>query len=301
MKPLLPTRHFLFRQWVLLLFLAGLAPTVSADYKKALLKDLNLNDGADWELVGVSLYNSRLHPLQEELKTWIIRNPAVLDSLQRKWVFRPMYEDWCDWHYALKFYRNRKVQKTLKVNLICGYITDGYLSYEFSPELLEELQGYMRKINWSGITYYNLDNLRYATRKFRAAEDVYLYTDINPYLHDGFFVIGIDSLYWRVNRDSVRSEVEQKIKLFTNREDFYLEPRFVFLSEDYNRIHLRFNVYCSRDFYDTYRRLAGISDITAHWRDHFHYQNPNQQDTRKVRIVVVNMTRERYVRMMNSD
>jgi len=267
------------------------------------LNDLDLNDGANYEIVGVSLHNYKLMPFQEEMKTWIIRRNSVIREMKRTWAFPLTFDDYCDWHYALKIYRDYQLVKTLKVNLHCGYVTDGYLSYAFDPQVLYALKPYMQPISWSAIHYFQLPSLRKAATAFHRTPDVYLYDELEPYLYDGYFVIGIDNLHWRVSRDSVFFALEDRLAGLLGTEDFHLEPQFTFVSDDFSKISLRFKVYCSETLFRTYKRQVRPHHITAHWRDHFRFVDPDHTnpERRKVQILVIGMTRERYFQLMRSN
>jgi hypothetical protein len=83
-------------------------------------------------------------------------------------------------------------------------------------------------------------------------------------------------------------------------EDFYLEPNILFLSADYQKISLRYSVYCNKTLYVSYRRNVAENNITAGWRDHFEtFEAPVlAPDDRRIRITVIGLSRRRYAELM---
>lgn len=272
------------------LFLALLALPAPA---KQLLKDLNFNEG-DWHMVGVSLTNYKRMPLQEELKTFILDNEGVMRKIQREWDFQPMYNDWCDWHYAIKFYKNKRLVKTLKINLHCRYITMGVLSFKFEPELLARHKSYYRKIDWATISYDDIETLREDIRMIKPKERMFFYGDVKKYLYDGYFVVGVDDLDLLVERDSVQTDLTRRISEFLNDDNFYLKPYIRFL-DDNMEISMRFNVYCNETTYRTYVRKVDHPKVTAHWRSHLHFKRAPDEQVYKINVI--GMNKERYRRM----
>jgi hypothetical protein len=261
------------------------------------LGELNFDEG-EWVMAGVRLFNHDPHPYQERYNTFIVEETAVLKQMQKAWSFAPMFEDWCDHHYALKFYKNGKLKKTLKINLRCKYITDGVLSYHFDPALLTQHDSHYQPIPWSRITFEDVDLLRTAIRKIRDTPHAYFYEDVRPYLREGFFVVGIDSLHWRVDRDSVMHALGDRIQALTGYEDFIMKPDLAFVGPGMMKLSFRFRVYCDEITARTFeRRLAANSPmkITAHWRNHLHFKMPKE---RYIRIMVINVNKQRYQRIM---
>jgi hypothetical protein len=281
---------------ILLVLLALLRPTPS--HAHWAFDEFDFRDGATWELVGVSLYNTVTVPFQDEMKTWIVRDTGALNQMRSTWVFSPYYDDFCEWHYSLKLYRNQKLMKTLRINLHCNYIKDGVLSFVFRPEMLYQYKPHMERINWSSISYYNLQNLRTAAQRFNETDNLYLYDDIRPFLFDGFFVIGLDDLYWRVDRDSIQREVEASVRSCLGSDQFFVEPSFLFLSESFTKLSLRYTIYCNETEYYTYKRKVPENNVTAGWRDHFAFLPSTDPRARRVQIFVIGMTRNRYAEIM---
>ncbi|MDW8157386.1 MAG: hypothetical protein RML72_00705, partial [Bacteroidia bacterium] len=202
----------------------------------------------------------------------------------QEWEVRPFFEDYCEWHYALKFYCNHKLIKTLKINLYCNYITDGVLSYTFAPEYLTKYKLYYQKLPWASIGFKDLYQLRYTIRALEKKTDVYFYHDIKPYEYDGYFAIGVDGLDWGVNRDSVMKMIYNRLYAYTNRKDFYIEPYLSFMDSK-ELICMRFHVYCNKDFADLYSQKD--PNIIASWRNHFDFRDPGEE----IDLVVIGLTK----------
>lgn len=260
---------------------------------KNLLADLDLSKG-NWEMVGVKLYNYKMTPIQEELGTFVLQNPNALKKMQAKWDFAPCFEDYCDYHYALKFYRNKQLVKTLKVNLVCGYITEGLLSYKFDPALFTEHKSHYGRLPWSRIHFSDMERLRTALKKLQATPEVYMYQDVKPFAYDGYFVLGIDGLKWSVNRDSIMKVVGQKVEKLTGSNNFYIEPLLFFMNEKFE-LSFRFNIYCDEKFANKYIK-GDPKNVTAEWRSHFEYLD---DDDKTIMLVVIGVNQEKYNRIVN--
>ena len=250
---------------------------------RKVLSDLDFSSG-NWVMIGVSLRNATLHPVQDSLATFICKDKNILNKIQEEWDFGPMFDDVCDYHYAIKFYKDGELKQTLRVNLNCRYITIGGAAFDFSPQDLLKYKSYYKSINWSRITFRNLDILREAVQKIDSIPNVYPYQDIKPYLYSGYFTVGYENLHWNIDKDSLTKELTKEIRVLSGRKDFYVLPSFVFVQGDYMKI--RFEVYCEQLFLESYR-----GPVTAGWRSHLEY-------TDQVQIITIGLSRENYQKIM---
>lgn len=250
---------------------------------RQVLAELDFSTG-NWVMIGVSLRNATLHPIQDTLGTFICKDKTVLAKIKEEWDFSPMFEDVCDYHYAIKFYRDGELKQTLRVNLNCRYITVGGAAFDFTPQDLLKYRPSFKGINWSRITFRNIDVLKEAVRKMLELPNVYAYQDIRPYQYTGFFTVGYENLPWNSDKDSLTREVTKEIRAISGRRDFYVAPTFVFVQGDWMKI--RYEVYCNSDFLDSYR-----GPVTAGWRSHLEYSD-------QIQVVMIGLSRENYQKIM---
>jgi len=248
----------------------------------ALLGGIDFSQG-EWSLIGVSLPNYAPHPLQQRFSAFIIQDKAVLQEMQTLWQGQTFYEDYCDYHYALKLYQGRQLVKTFKVNLRCGYITEGVFSYTFSAEWLERFSGSFRPIHWSKVWFRRNENLKTAVRALLEAPDVYFYEEPTPYLYSGRFVIAVDSVHWRTDRDSLYRTVVAQIQRAFPPGKAYVRPYFFFM-DDKSLLHFRFEVFCEKADYETYGRKLKVS---VGWQPHI---GPGEAR----RLILIGVNRERF-------
>lgn len=252
-------------------------------YARKVLSELDFSSG-NWVMVGVSLRNAKLHPVQDTLGTFICKDKTVLNKIQSEWDFGPMFEDICDYHYAIKFYRDGELKLTLRVNLNCQYITLGGASFDFTAKDLLKYRPFFKPINWSRITFKNMDVLKEAVQKISQLPGVYGYLDLKPYQYSGYFTVGYDQVHWNADKDSLTRELMREIKNLSGRTDFYAAPTFVFVQGD--NMKIRYEVYCEKEFLDVYR-----GPVTAGWRSHMEYVD-------QIQIIVIGMGREAYQKIM---
>ncbi|MCS6895995.1 MAG: hypothetical protein NZZ60_07635 [Bacteroidia bacterium] len=248
----------------------------------AILGGLDFSQG-DWSLVGVSLPNYDPHPLQQRYTAFIIQDKAVLQEMQRLWHGRTFYEDYCDYHYVLKLYQGRRLVKTLKLNLRCGYITEGVFSYTFSAEWLERFSESFRPIAWSRVWFRRNENLRNAVQALLDAPNVYFYEEPEPYLYGGRFIIALDSIHWRVDRDSLYSSVKAQVEKLFPPGRAYIRPYFFFM-DDKSLLHFRFEVFCERQDYEMYGKKLSVS---VEWQPHI---GPDEAK----RLILIGVNREKF-------
>lgn len=275
--------------------LAVLLPSTAAADR--ILRNLALDDGATWEIVGLTLHNYQPHPLQKDLGTFVIADVELLQKLQQDWDLRLMFDDYCDWHYSLKIYRNRELVKTLKVNLVCGYITDGAFSYKFNPAQMEVFRDRRLRLPWSRIRYRNLDNLQLALTKLEKRTDVYFYNDIKPFRYNGWFHVGIEKQALRVNRDSLDSAVTAVVKKIGGGDDVYVTSYLMSIDDKSRQLAFRYTVYCDEVFAKRFAKAApdattalwvgGRVTRTLPWRAH-------TVDTPFLQLLVVGITQDKY-------
>jgi hypothetical protein len=249
---------------------------------KYLLDDIDFKSGR-WEMVGVSLSNHQKVDFQEDLGTFILKDQYILKQIQSKWTFEETFEDYCDYHYALKFYKDGELQKTLRVNLVCNYITDGAFSYVFTRQDFLEFKRYFNPIRWSRIRFRDLDLLQMAVVEIEKLPGVYWYGDVQQYNFDGEFSITVRDLPWNANRDSVMHVETERLQKATGRDDFYITEKYWLLSPDFEKMEFRLNVFCDESFYKAYNG----NDVVTWWRNHFTEQS-------FVQIMVIGLSKEEY-------
>lgn len=253
---------------------------------RKLLDDLDLSEGR-WEMVGVSLANYKLLDIQLDLGTFIVKDPKVIRDIQDKWDFEEKFDDYCDYHYALKFYKNGDLQKTLRVNLVCNYITDGGLSYEYNMDDFMAYRRYFSPIRWSRIRFKDVDLLKKSVPILDQAPGVYWYGDVQQYNFDGEFSITVNKLPWNADRDSVIAAISNQFQKRYGREDFYITTKYWLISDDFETMTLRLNVFCDEDFFVNYQE----QNVITRWRDHFSEQS-------FVQLVVIGMNQKEYYQYM---
>lgn len=274
--------NMLKRIIILLAFAGSFLPSQG----RAILDELDLSSGR-WELIGVSLTNYNLQPIQLDLGTFIVKEAHVLRKMQEQWVFEEKFDDYCDYHYALKFYKDGELMQTIRVNLVCDYASVGGLSYNFSMEDFMEFRPYYRPIRWSRIRFQDFSLLQKSVDVLDEAPDVYWYGDVQQYNFEGEFSITINDLPWNANRDSMIAVVSQQIQDKMGRDDFYVTTKYWLISEDLEHMTLRLNVFCNEAFYKAY----AFDNVITRWRSHFSEQS-------FIQIVVIGMSQSEYFKYM---
>lgn len=257
-------------------------------WAKKLLADVDLTVGR-WEMIGVSLTNYQPVPIQDKLGTFILSDPTTLKQIQQRWDFEETFEDYCEYHYSLKFYRNGDLQKTLLVNLKCNYITDGAFSFHFTEREFTEFQRYFKPIRWSRVRFSDLDLLQKAVVQLDRMPGVYWYGDVKQYNFDGEFSVAVNDLPWNANRDSVVEEISDYLASATGKDDFYITQKYWQLSDDFETMSLKLNVYCDEAFFKSYK----LGGVVTNWRGLLNEQN-------FVQIVVIGMSKEEYFESMKN-
>lgn len=267
------------------LLLLGWQTTPVSAYR--LLGDLNLQDGATWEVVAVSLYNYAIVPQQQSYRTFVVQDPEVISQMQTQWDFPLMFEDVCDYHYAIKVYRNKRLVKTLLLNLRCNYVTDGAFSYAFDPNLFEPLAQKRVNLPWSYIDYKSIHRIRLAMELLGSRSDVYFYHDTKPYTYDGYFLYGIDKLPLRTDRDSLAQAVVREVASVAGvaEDSLYVQLHFYSVEDD-QTLFFRYTVYCNEPV-GTRFTAQKPENVRIKWRTHFTF-NP------EIQLVVVGISERRY-------
>ena len=254
---------------------------------KQILSDLNFGSGK-WVVIGVPVHNYKSLPVQEELGTFIMKDLNLMKSIQKSWDLDLTFEDKCDYHYALKFYQNSQLIRTVKLNLHCGYLTFDGLSYDFDPARFGEFKQSATAIDWSRISFGDLDLLKLAIRTLDDKPNVFWYEDVYPYTYSGYFMIGVNNLPWNASLDSLDQEVYQGIRLTTNQDNFYLKKYFHVVRGD--KLFVRYLVNCEEQFAQTFP----VENQYLKWRSHL-------QGTDSVRVVAIGINQSRYQRIMRQS
>ncbi|MDX1908058.1 MAG: hypothetical protein SF053_13565 [Bacteroidia bacterium] len=248
-------------------------------YAERILEGLDFSRGT-WSLIGVPLHNYKMLPIQEEMGCFITRDLSLLQQLQRDWNFEQTFEDKCDYHYALKFYQNGELVRTLNLNLYCGYISLDGLSYEFVPEEFGRFRTYAQVIPWSRINFADLTLLKRAVSILDRNQDVYWYEDIQPFMYPGYFMLSVDYLPWDANLDSIYAVTASRIRMETGRSDFYLKQYLYEIDGDY--LSVRYRVNCDESL------ARNMEDAPyLKWRSHLHNRD-------SVSILAIGIDEDRY-------
>lgn len=274
------------RNAFLLFTLVALVLQVKAD---KILESMDFTSGK-WECVAVTLLNSYQHPLQETYGTFMIRDAAVLSKVREEWDLEYSFNDYCDYHYALKFYRDGILQKTLLVNLYCHYISDGGLSYSFTSEQFTRYSSYFQKVKWSRIRFSNMQKLQAAIDIIGKHKEYLWYGDVKPYKFSGSFRIGINGLPWNTNRDSLVDAVYDEISAEMKTNAFYVRQGPWFISDDLETMDIRLDIYCDEAFYKKYP----WDDAMTGWQGQF-----SEQDY--IQIVVIGLDKETFFKLMEAE
>lgn len=262
------------------------------DLQEPVLGFMKLDEG-EWEMAAVSLHNYNPLPVQRLLGTFFIRNEEVLAQMQQKWQLTPLYDDNCDYHYALKFYKDHQLVKTLMLNLHCQYVSDGMFSYTLDPQLLLTYQEHFQKVPWSYISFKDLRLLRRAMRKIEEHPDYYFYHDVEPYRYDGRFVVRTTGHSWDTDIDSVRAELAERISGITGSDHFYIISQVLFV-DDSSRFTYRHDVYCSEELGKRYATREPKNLVNG-WRHHFDLIYDQEKS---ITLVVVGINKLRYLQLM---
>lgn len=252
-----------------------------------ILSKMDISEGK-WVLIGVPVHNYRLMPVQEELGTFICEDHDFIKKIQKEWDLEYTDEDKCDYHYTLKFYKDHKLMKTLKLNLYCGYITDDGISYSFNPELFSKFKSIAKPVPWSRISFKDFGVMKKAINVLDNSPEIYWYEDVNPYQYDGFFMTGINNIPWDANLDSLYVDVRKMIETKTGNNNFYLVQSNYELNGDY--LFVRYLVHCDEEYYKKTNAEKIPGRITG-WKSHFEKGD-------SVRVVAIGLNESKYKKLM---
>ncbi len=251
-----------------------------------ILSNLNLDKGK-WSIVGIPIHNFQMLPVQKQLGTFVLEDESFIQHLQKKWNLEMTFRDKCDYHYELKFYRDGELKRTLKVNLVCGTLYDDGLSYSFSPQLFEEVRKAAKPVDWSRITFGDIDLLRKAIRVLDNTPGVYWYKDVQPYRYSGFFMIRVVGIPWEEDLDVVFDNIRKMVQERIGSTDFHLQQFLTTVSQG-KRV-AKYQIYCEEPLADRYGKGQYIR-----WRPHFFEQD-------SVQIVAIGVDIKRYVSLMKAE
>jgi len=264
---------------ICLLISLAFIPSIQATH---VLEGLNFSSG-EWALIGVPVHNYKNLPVQEELGTFICEDVNLMHSLQQEWDLDMTFDDKCDYHYALKFYRNGELVRTLDLNLYCGYITFDGLSYGFAPQQFERIRQQARQVAWSRISFSDISLLKKAINTLQESQEVYWYEDVNQYTYPGFFMLSLNHLPWDTDRDSLKQVVAQKIERRVHSQDFYLQEYYYIIRGD--KMFVRYIVNCEESLSES------LEGLHMGWRSHM-------RDGKIVSILAIGIDEEDYREMM---
>jgi hypothetical protein len=250
-----------------------------------IFQDLDFSSG-EWVMVGVPLHNYQLLPIQQELGTFICKDMSLLKEIQKNWDLEYTNEDNCDYHYTLKFYRNKEEMRSYTLNLYCGYITLEGLSYSFDPQLFDKVKKMAKSVDWSRINFSDEKALRKAITTLSKAPDVYWYEDVRPLEYKGFFMMGLRGLSWDTNMDSLAEATTKYIADKTGKKDFYVKENFFSLDGD--MMYVSYEVNCNEDMT---KHIQKIPTAVTDWKPHV-----NRGDT--IRVVAIGVNETRYHKLM---
>ena len=269
------------------ILLIGLTLFVLSQLKaEKIIGDLDFNMG-DWALVGVPLHNYKKLPIQEELSTFISQDVSLMQKMQQEWDLEMTFEDKCDYHYALKFYQDKKLVRTVTLNLHCGYATYKGLSYAFNPKEFDLVKNHAKSVSWSRISFSDLQLMKQAIQKLSKTQEVYWYEDVNQYNYSGFLMFTLNKLPWNTDMDSLKLAVEDKIFAITQSKSFYLQKYYHLVKGD--MLEIRYILNCDEPLAT---KLADYDSSLLAWRSHLHNRE-------KVSILAIGIDENRYWKIMN--
>ena len=272
-------------KYPLIIFSLLFGISIAGLQSKTILQDLNFSQG-DWVIIGIPVHNYRALPVQTDLGTFISKDKNLMKRVQQSWDLDPTFEDKCDYHYAIKFYLDDQLIRTIKLNLYCGYLTWDGLSYEFDPNKFDEFKSNATPIDWSRISFADLNLLKQAIQTLDGKPDVYWYDDVNPYRYSGYFMLAVNGLPWNTNIDSLDQAIHYRISGQIQNEDFYLKKYFHVVRGD--KLFVRYMVSCDPFL----AQRVAPEDRYLPWRSHL-------EQTDSVRIVAIGLNQERYKKIMS--
>ena len=273
-----------FLRYLFLFLLMG--TSLTPVFSDPILANLNLQSG-NWSVVGIPIHNFQMLPVQKELGTFVLEDGDFIKHIQKTWNLKMTFRDKCDYHYELKFYRNGDLKRTLKVNLVCGTLYDEGISYTFSPQMFEEVRAAAKPVDWSRITFNDLELLRKAIRVLDRTPGVYWYKDVQPYRYTGYFMIRVVGIPWKEPLDKVFDNVRNMVQERVGSDDFHMKEFLTTVSQG-KRV-AKYQIYCEQPLADGYG-----SGQYIRWRPHFFEQD-------SVQIVAIGVDIDRYISLMKAE
>jgi hypothetical protein len=250
-----------------------------------ILNDLELNSG-EWVMVGVPIHNYQLMPIQQELGTFICKDVSFMREIQKQWDFEYTNEDKCDYHYAIKFYHNKQIVKTITLNLHCGYVTNDGLSYTFDPTIFNRFKQVSKPVDWSRISFEDDAVLKKAIKTLSVTNDVLWYEDVQPYQYKGYFTMSYSRLPWDVDLDSLHKEVENEVKSKTGNKEFYVQLKGYSVEND--NMYVSFQVNCNEELA---KKANKIPATATKWKAHL-------EKGQKLYVVAIGLNETKYRKLM---
>ncbi|MEM6630242.1 MAG: hypothetical protein AAF694_11255 [Bacteroidota bacterium] len=255
-------------------------------YADKILANMDFRKG-NWSVVGIPIHNFQMLPVQSQLGTFVSEDKGLMKSIQSKWDLKMTFRDKCDYHYELKFYLDGSLKRTLKVNLVCGTLYDDGISYKFSPQMFEEVRKAAKPVDWSRITFGNLELLRKAISVLDNTPGILWYKDVQPYRYSGFFMIRVVGIPWKENMDVVYENVKRMVADRVRSNDFHLQQFLTTVSEGKRTV--KYYVYCEEPIADLYGKGQYIR-----WRSHFFGED-------SVQIVAIGVDIRKYMQLMRKE
>lgn len=257
----------------------------SAAKADKILRDIDFSSG-EWVMVGVPLHNYQFLPVQEEMGTFICKDVNFMKDIQKNWDFEYTNEDKCDYHYSIKFYKNKDLAQTMTLNLHCGYITYDGLSYAFDPTLFNRFKAVSKPVDWSRINFENDDMLKKAVATLSKTSDVYWYEDVKQYQYKGYLNLAYSNLPWDVNQDSLKAAVENAIKEKTGAKDFYIQQKGYTVNGDF--LYMSYQVSCDEN---VAKKIAKFPNAVTKWKAHI-------EKGEVVHVVAIGINESKYRKIM---
>jgi len=261
----------------------------SAARAENILSSLDFDGGSKWALIGVPITNYKALPIQRDLGTFITQDIDLMKKLQQDWDLDITFDDNCDAHYLLKFYKDGELALSLKVNLYCGYLDANQLGYQFDPSEFERFRTDTKSISWAKITFGNQTLLQKAIQKMGNAEGIYWYDNsVQSYLYPGYFMAQCPNLPWDADNDSARFRLEVQLEMTTGDSvNYYIEEHLVEVADDLNTKRISYKVHCDQDF----STKATIQNRYMQWRSHW-------ASTDSISIIAIGVDKKRYQEIM---
>lgn len=270
---------------LLLLFIALISavPARALDYP--LLAGLDFTQG-NWSLIGVSLHNAAPIPEQTEWGTFMITDRNQLLAIQEAWRGPLAFNDFCDYHYAIKLYKDDALVKTILLNLRCNYATTEGLAYTFTAEQLHLLKP-ERRLPWSRIRFTDMERVRLALARLPRHKQIFFYEPYAELQYDGFVTLALNGRHWREPRVQLMDSLSNLIEASLGHRGFHLEEYAQF-TDDAITYDYRYKLYLNEP--SAQRLPPGLATLS--WQAHLAHA-PH------IQLIVVGINERDYRRIMN--